>query len=122
MNRVAAALAILLLLAGFALFGHCAVLRTTDTLTGQLLELKQQLNAGEYAAARRGCHSLLAQWEQSEALLTLFLKRDMTNALAVALNGLDVYLDDEHRCDALRELERALAQTAVLRRQYFDPA
>ena len=38
MNRVAAALAILLLLAGFALFGHCAVLRTTDALTGQLLD------------------------------------------------------------------------------------
>lgn len=122
MNRVHAAVVILVLLLAFALFGHLGVLRTTEALTQGLQTLEVQVQAQDYAAARRQAAQLQQLCMRREGLLTLFVKRDLVNSLCVCLQGVETYLNQEYSRDALLEIARARAQIQALQRQYFDVA
>lgn len=120
MNRIHAALILLALLAAFAVFGHLAVQHTADTLEEGLTTLAAQVDAQEYDAARAEVARLQRLCNEKEGLLTLFVKRDLVNTLCICLQGVDAYLCEDYRSDALLEIARARAQVTALRRQYFD--
>lgn len=120
MNRIHAAVILLVLLAAFAVFGHLAVQDTADTLEEGLRTLTAQVDAQAYADARAQAARLQRLCDEKEGLLTLFVKRDLVNTLCICLQGLDAYLCEDYRGDALLEIARARAQIAALRRQYFD--
>lgn len=120
MGRVRAAGIVLLFLAAFAVFGHIGITRTTDTLLRDVRQAEQYVLRGEYPQAGEVIDRLTEYCEAREPLLTLFVRRDLFNALRTNLSGLDAYLNDQYRNDLLMELARSESQVKALRQQYFS--
>lgn len=122
MNRIHSALIILLLLAGFAVFGHISVERTTDNLMLQLDQLQQSAENLDFTRAQQQAKNLVLYCDKRETLMALFVKRDLINSLRVSLSGLDAYLAADHLPELKIELERGRAQVTALHNQFFAVA
>ena len=120
MGRVRAACVVLLLLAAFAVFGHIGITRTTDTLLRDIRQAEQYVLDSDYSRAGEVLGSLTEYCEGKEPLLTLFIRRDLFNALRTSVHGMEAYLTDQYRNDLLLELARTKAQVLALRQQYFS--
>lgn len=120
MGRVKAACVVLLLLIAFAVFGHISTARTTDTLLQELWQTEQYVLQRDYPKAGESIDRLTEYCESKEPLLTLFLRRDLFNALRTNLSGLDSYLNAQYHNDLLMELARSRAQVLAIYQQYFS--
>ena len=122
MNRVRAAVFILIFLIAFAVFGHISIKITTQNMLHDLQQLEQSVLAKDYSAAARQVTALMEQCQASEELLTVFVKRDLYNTLWISLVGLQAYLSDQYLNDMLMELARTKASVDALHQQYFSLA
>ncbi len=122
MKRVRAAFAVLILLAGFSIWGHFTVKVTTDTVESGLLRLQQAALAEQYDKADAIALELVDYCTQREELLTLFIKRDLVSSLRISLCGLQAYAKKENLADLMLELQRAQGQVHALHCQYYSMA
>ncbi len=121
-NRVRAAIVLLLVLAAFALWGQICVQRTADVLDAGIAQANAALQLQDYETAKIQIDQLQRYCRQKQHLLTLFVKRDLINTLYAGLAGIDAYLQPDYVRDAHLELARASAQVQAIRWQYFDIA
>ena len=120
MGRIKAACIVLLVLIAFTVFGQIGITRPTDTLLQQLWRAEQQVLQRDYPKAGETIDRLAEYCESKEPLLTLFLRRDLFNALRTNLSGLDSYLNAQYHNDLLMELARSRAQVLAIYQQYFS--
>lgn len=120
MGRIKAACIVLLVLIAFAVFGHIGITHTTNTLLQELWQAEQQVLQRDYPKAGETIDRLAEYCESKEPLLTLFLRRDLFNALRTNLSGLDSYLNAQYHNDLLMELARSRAQVLAIYQQYFS--
>ena len=120
MGPIKAACIVLLVLIAFAGFGHIGITHTTNTLLQELWRAEQQVLQRDYPKAGETIDRLTEYCESQEPLLTLFLRRDLFNALRTNLSGLDSYLNAQYHNDLLMELARSRAQVLAIYQQYFS--
>ena len=120
MGRIKAASIVLLVLIAFTVFGQIGITRTTDTLLQELWRAEQQVLQRDYPKAGETIDRLAENSASKEPMLTLFLRRDLFNALRTNLSGLDSYLNAQYHNALLMALARSRAQVLAIYQQYFS--
>lgn len=99
MKRLYAALVILIGLTMITAAGSHTVKKVTGNMEYRLTEIEKLADNADYESARKETEELIAYWQKEEHRMAVFLRRDYTNAIGVALSTIPNFLYQGSECD-----------------------
>ena len=120
MKRLYAALVILIGLTMITAAGSHTVKKVTGNMEYRLTEIEKLADHADYESAQKETEELIAYWQKEEHRMAVFLRRDYTNAIGVALSTIPNFLYQGSECDLHGEINRARAQIALAKHLYFS--
>ena len=119
MRRTIAALLIFAATLGFSACCEAYSLRVTQTLCSSAQAIKQQAQAGDFAAAEAALSQTEEYFSAHQAGLEVFSQRTGVSSIAVSLAGLRGFLNEENLPDLVSEADRFCAQVQAARHLFF---
>lgn len=119
MRRTIAALFIFAAALGFSACCEAYSLRVTQTLCSSAQAIKQQAQAGDFAAAEAALSQTEEYFSAHQAGLEVFSQRTGVSSIAVSLAGLRGFLNEENLPDLVSEADRFCAQVQAARHLFF---
>ena len=119
MRRTIAALLIFAAALGFSACCEAYSLRVTQTLCSSAQAIKQQAQAGDFAAAEAALSQTEEYFSAHQAGLEVFSQRTGVSSIAVSLAGLRGFLTEENLPDLVSEADRFCAQVQAARHLFF---
>lgn len=119
MRRTIAAVLIFAAALGFSACCEAYSLRVTQTLCSSAQAIKQQAQAGDFAAAEAALSQTEEYFSAHQAGLEVFSQRTGVSSIAVSLAGLRGFLNEENLPDLVSEADRFCAQVQAARHLFF---
>lgn len=120
MQRVKAAVWIVVFIAIICVVSHTTVHSVTDTLQTHLSVINNAAKAEQYTSAGAQADAMTEYLKSHQHWLELFIKRETIASIAVNLHGISAYANAECVNDLLNEIDKATQQVEMLRHLFFS--
>ena len=119
MKRVVPAVVLLIVAAGLTIYGTLFINQKTSELTDLLNAAHSCCTNRDYHGASDNLEKFCQTFNKNEAILILFVRRDLLAELMRIAEPLFDYANEEMRYDFCIETQRAVTQLEIIRESQF---
>ena len=119
MTRIYASIVILALVAALTFTGNYAVKTHIHTFSNALSDISAAAQEKDFAKTKAQAVTLIENFSAHKHVLEIFIKRDYIANLAVNLNGLPDYANEDNASDLQTEIDKASAQLTMMEHLFF---
>ncbi len=119
MNKKHSFFLIVAIIFALTLYAQNRVERTVSALQGQLSAVETAVQAEAFDEAAQSAAACLATIDSEEGFLATFIRNETLNAFRLSVRGMESYISEANRTEALAELSRARSQLDAMYTLFF---